>query len=161
IREHALPFSWVNSKLLEQGTVAAGVLESRSEALWLLGRKEEAIIDAREALQLYPLSHKLNLRLARLLAMSGRDREAQSQIRNAIDNSADMLLPRLYMISLLISENKPQAALKLYNLYLDDLRDLVFGDEPWWPPGGNRFLHEMFYQDDTKFVFDRLLHKKD
>ena len=25
------------------------------------------------------------------------------------------------------------------------------------PPGGNRFLHEVFYSDDIYFIFDRLL----
>jgi hypothetical protein len=160
IRSHGFPLSWVNTKLLGEGTAAAGVYEARSEALWRLGRKEEALSDAKKALELYPVSHKLNLRLARLLAETGKEREAQGQIRLAIDNSADMLMPRLYMISLLVDEKKRGRALSMYNLYMDDLKDLVFGDEPLWPPGGNRFLHEMFYQDDAKFILDRLLKDK-
>jgi tetratricopeptide (TPR) repeat protein len=157
IRTHGLPLSWVNTKLLAEGTVAAGVYESRSEALWRLGRKEEALADAKKALELYPISHKMNLRVARLLAEMGKEHEAQEQIRVAIDNSADMLMPRLYMISLLVDEKKRDRAKAMYKVYMDDLKDLVFGEEPLWPPGGNRFLHEMFYQDDAKFILDRLL----
>jgi tetratricopeptide (TPR) repeat protein len=160
IRKNGLPLSWVNSKLLAEGTVAAGVYESRSEALWRLGRKEEALADAKKALELYPVSHKLNLRVARLLAEMGKDREAKEQIRAAIDNSSDMLMPRLYMISVLMNDKKPERALAMYNVYMDDLKDLVFGEEPLWPPGGNRFLHEMFYQDDAKFILDRLLKRQ-
>jgi hypothetical protein len=99
----------------------------------------------------------MNLRVARLLTEMGKEREAQEQIRVAIDNSADMLMPRLYMISLLVDEKKRDRATAMYKVYMDDLKDLVFGEEPLWPPGGNRFLHEMFYQDDAKFILDRLL----
>jgi len=37
------------------------------------------------------------------------------------------------------------------------LTESTFAHEPMWPPGGNRFIHDVFYKDDINFVFDRLL----
>jgi hypothetical protein len=48
----------------------------------------------------------------------------------------------------------------MYDLYVQRLIDIAFGDEPLWPPGGNRFLHELIYLDDATFVFDRLIGKR-
>lgn len=157
MRLHPLPLSWVSNKFLLQGTVAAGVYEARAEALWRMKRFDEAVESARKALELNKQSHRLNLLLARMLADAGKDKEARAQIRASIDNDPDALLPRLYMLSLLIAEHDRSRALRFFNDYLDDLKDSTFGEEPMWPPGGNRYLNEIMYQDDIKFVLDRLL----
>ena len=44
-----------------------------------------------------------------------------------------------------------------YKKAMDDLTESTFAHEPVWPPGGNRFIHDVFYKDDINFVFDRLL----
>jgi len=157
IYNHPFPVSWVNTKLLRQGTVAAGVHRSRSEALWELGRRQEAIVEVRKALECTPDAFRFNLRLARLLEETGNKKEAMQQMRLAVDNHASSLLPRLYVLAELLAEDQPQAAARLYQLYMDELKDRVFGEEPWWPPGGNRYLPEVLYSDDARFIFDRLL----
>ncbi len=155
--EHPLPVSWVNTRLLKQGVIASGVHQSRSQALESLGRRDEAVAEARQALACSPDSYRLNLRLARLLAAAGDSRQARAEIRLAIKNHDNSLLPRLYMLAQLAADGEPDRMRRFYRLYLDDLTDLVFGQEPTWPPGGNRFLHELFYSEDVRFVFDRLL----
>jgi len=160
IFDHPLPVSWVTNKFLSKGVVGAGVHQARSEALWRMGRKEEAIEAARKPVEFAPDHFRFNLRLARLLAESGHLKEARQQIRLAIDNHDDTLLPRLYMIAMLKTGDHPPEALKLYGLYIQQLIDIVFGDEPLWPPGGNRYCHELIYLDDATFVFDRLIGKR-
>ncbi|HEY9867975.1 MAG TPA: tetratricopeptide repeat protein, partial [Candidatus Obscuribacterales bacterium] len=66
ILAHPPPFSWVTNKLLKEGVVGAGVQQSRSEALWRLGRRAEALEAARKAVELAPDRFRFNLRLARL-----------------------------------------------------------------------------------------------
>jgi tetratricopeptide (TPR) repeat protein len=160
ILAHPIPLSWVANKLLKEGVVGAGVQQSRSEALWRLGRREEALEAARKAVQLAPDRFRFNLRLARLAAETGNLAAARRQIRLAMDNQEDTLLPYLYMIAILKSSEKPGQAVRLYDIYVNRLIDLVFGEEPLWPPGGNRYLHELIYLDDATFVFDRLIGKR-
>lgn len=161
ILTHPPPLSWVTGKLIKGGAVGAGVQQSRSEALWRLGRKDEAIEAARKAEELAPTHFRFPLRLARLLAESGKAREARQQIHRAIDYRQDSLLPRLYMLAVLKGGANPASAARLYDLYLQDLIDTVFGQEPLWPPGGNRYLHELIYLDDATFIFDRLIGKRE
>lgn len=160
INDRPFPYSWVNNKLLRQGVVAAGVHQLRSETLWDLGRKQDSIDEARKAVETAPDNFRMYLRLARILADNGDMVGSRAAIRQAIKHHKDSLLPRLYMLAELAGMQKPAQAERFYQLYLDELHDLVFGDEPWWPPGGNRFLHEVFYSDDVTFVFDRLLSTK-
>lgn len=159
ILAHPTPFSWVTNKLLKDGVVGAGVQQSRSEALWRLGRRQEALAAARKAVELAPDRFRFNLRLARLAAETGNLGEARRQIRLAMDNQEDALLPYLYMVALLKTCDEPGQAARLYDIYVQRLTDLVFGEEPLWPPGGNRYLHELIYLDDLTFVFDRLIGK--
>ncbi|HEY9871567.1 MAG TPA: hypothetical protein V6D08_20590, partial [Candidatus Obscuribacterales bacterium] len=93
-------------------------------------------------------------------AETGNLGEARRQIRLAMDNQEDTLLPYLYMIAVLKTGEKPGQAARLYDIYVQRLTDLVFGEEPLWPPGGNRYLHELIYLDDATFVFDRLIGKR-
>ncbi len=157
LHEHPFPVSWVDTKLLRQGVVAAGVHQLRSEALWRLDRKDEAIEEAKKAIESSPDSFRMNLRLARLYADTGKLSDCRQQIRKAIKNHNDSLLPRLYMLAELAAEHNNAQLSSFYQIYLDEMIDLVYGEEPNWPPGGNRFLHEVFFSEDVTFVFDRLL----
>ncbi len=157
LRTHPLPWSWVTNTLLSKGSVAAGAQEARSEALWYLGNKEESIKAVEAALKFSPKSFRYNLRMARLFYELGRLPEARSQIRQAIDNHRDSLLPRLYMVAL-IEETKDQPkARKFYEIYKEELDYEVFGTEPHWPPGGNTFVHDVWYREDLQFVLDKLV----
>jgi tetratricopeptide (TPR) repeat protein len=158
IHDHPFPFSWVNTKLLGQGVAAAGVHQLRSEALWSLGRKSDAVAEARAAVDSSKDSFRMHLRLARLLSDTGDLPGSRAQIRLAIKNHRDSLLPRLYMLAELAANGNDDQLKRLYQIYLDEMGDLVYGEEPWWPPGGNRFSHEIFFSDDVTFIFDRLLH---
>jgi tetratricopeptide (TPR) repeat protein len=154
LRSKRLPFALVNSKIFDQGTVAANLHAARCEALFGLLRKEEAITEAERALKLKPDNFRANLRLARLYQASSQPALAKEQILKAIENHEDSFLPRLYMLSLLRQENKAEASAKLRQVYLTEFKETVFSDEPQWPPGGNRFLHELFYWNDLEFIFD-------
>lgn len=159
-RTHALPFSWVNNKLLSQGVVASGVYENRADALWRLGRKEEAIESLKKSVEFAPDHYRVHLHLARFLTESGKDKEARAAISEALKNHYDSFLPRLYMLANLIARGDTQRAMLFYDVYLQDMQDVLFGEEPMWPPGGNRFAHEMFFQDDLRYIFDRVLKGK-
>jgi tetratricopeptide (TPR) repeat protein len=151
-----LPFSLVNSKLFDQGTVAANLHGARAEAFFGLGKKKEAIWEANKALELKPDSFRANLRLARFYTANGEPNLAKEQILKAIENHENSFLPRLYMLSLLRQTNRNEAADKMRQVYLTEFKETVFTDEPQWPPGGNRFLHELFYWNDLEFIFNDL-----
>lgn len=159
--EHPFPVSWVDTKLLRQSVVAAGVHQLRSETLWRLGCKDEAIEEAKKAIESSPETFRMNLRLARLYADTGKFSACREQIRKAIKNHNDSLLPRLYMLAQLAAEHNNAQLSSFYRIYLDEMIDLVYGDEPYWPPGGNRLLHEVFFSEDVTFIFDRLLKNHD
>ncbi len=154
LREHPLPVSWVSTKIMREGKVASGLFQTRAEALWAIGRKDEAISSMRKSLELSPNSFRLNLRLARLLALSGHKKEAISQLNEAMKNHESALLPRLYMLALHPVKARP----RFYKMYLRDLDDELFGNDLMWPPGSHVFLQDVFYRDDLTFIFDRLLH---
>ena len=61
------------------------------------------------------------------------------------------------MLAELTAEDKQSMVSKFYQLYTDELKETVFDDETAWPPGGERFLHEIMYEDDVKFIFNKLL----
>ncbi len=157
LRTHPLPWSWVTNELLSKGSVAAGAQEARSEALWFLGNKEESIKAVEEALKFSPKSFRYNLRMARLFYDLGKLPEARSQIRQAIDSHRDSLLPRLYMVALLEATKDQPKAHRFYEIYAEELDYEVFGTEPHWPPGGNTFVHDIWYKDDLEFVLNKLV----
>lgn len=156
LNDNPLPFSWISFQFLSKGSPAQGIYQAKSDALWELGHKQEAIACAKKALTFSPTSYRVNLKLARMLESISQDKEAKAQIAKAIENRKNSLLPRLYMIAIAVSHS-PNDGIELYKLYENQLDETVFGQEPVWPPGGNRFLNELWYKDDLKFVFDRLL----
>ncbi|HEY9732104.1 MAG TPA: tetratricopeptide repeat protein [Drouetiella sp.] len=152
IRGHPLPFSWVSTKILREGKVASGLYQTRAEALWALGKKDEAIESMQKSLKLSP-SFRLNLKLARMMALNGQSKKAEEQLKMAMEEHDSALLPRLYMLALKTDSERPN----LYKGYLHDLDDDLFGTDLLWPPGSHVFLQDVFYRDDLTFIFDKLL----
>lgn len=157
IQDNLPAFSYTTPKLLKDGSVAAGALRARAETLWALGDKQGATDAAYRAQKAQPASYKTNLLLARLLVEDGKLAEARAQVISAIDARADELMPYLYMMAIYCQMDKRPAAERLYKQTVNTLIDDVFGEEPLWPPGGNRNLHELFSSDDVNFLFVRLL----
>lgn len=152
IRQHPAPISWVSTKIMSEGKVASGLYQTRAEALWAMGKKEEAIESMRKSLKLSP-SFRLNLKVARMLALNGQREKAEEQLKEAMEDHDSALLPRLYMLAL-----SPVAERSgLYKSYLHDLDDDLFGTDLMWPPGSHVFLQDVFYRDDLTFIFDKML----
>lgn len=152
VRENPAPFSWVSTKIMREGKVASGLYQTRAEALWALGEKDEAIKSMKKSLELSP-SFRLNLKVARMMALNGQRDKAEEQLKTAIDDHETALLPRLYMLAL--TPNSERA--NLYKSYLHDLDDDLFGADLMWPPGSHVFLQDVFYRDDLTFIFDKML----
>ncbi|MBS1952746.1 MAG: hypothetical protein JST89_01025 [Cyanobacteria bacterium SZAS-4] len=152
IREHPVPISWVSTKIMREGKVASGLYQTRAEALWAMGKKEEAIESMRKSLKLSP-SFRLNLKVARMMALNGQLDKAEEQLKDAMEDHDSALLPRLYMLALTSGAERPN----LYKSYLHDLDDDLFGTDLMWPPGSHVFLQDVFYRDDLTFIFDKML----
>lgn len=157
IQDNPPAFSYTTPKLLKDGAVAAGALRARAETLYALGDTAGAVEAAEKAQKAQPANYKTSLLLARLLAEQGKIAEARSQVVTAIDMRADELTPYLYLMALYCQMDKRPQAERLYNQSMNTLIDEVFGEEPLWPPGSNRRLHELFSSDDVSFLFPRLL----
>lgn len=154
---HPFPLSWVSSKLLQSSNVAAGIKLDRSHVLWLFGEKEKAISETRLALKQQPKNFNLELRLVRLLEESGQHKEAMAAMKTAIEDHEHSLLPKLYEFAMKSSETDAAGKSQHYQAFLDRCYLQTFGLEPWWPPGGDRMLREVFNSWDLRFVFDRVL----
>ena len=154
-RAHPFVLSWVAQKFVSQNS-AAGIYGARAEALWRMGRKNDAIEDAKIAAEHAEHSTKVKLRLARYLAAVGKRDEARALLDKLIEKHKHQLLPRLYVV-VIEKEKSKDAAQRQYIQYQDELVAEFFEKEPKWPPGGNLFFHEVIYQDDMDYVFKRLL----
>jgi hypothetical protein len=161
LRTHPPQFSFVAPKLLHSTSTAAGLQESRSKALWGIGKKDEAIIAQAYAAKLAPKSYKINLRLARLFAGLGQIENAKKTIDALAEKHKHGLLPKLYFAKLFLKENdKPKAVLTLqchYDYLMNGMANhngesAYFSTPPVWPPGGEEVLHELFYRDDIEFL---------
>jgi tetratricopeptide (TPR) repeat protein len=161
IRLHPLPISWVTNKLMTQEPVGPALVQAKAEALWAMGKKEQAIEAATKAVELAPKGFRHNLMLARMLTDVGKSQQAEEQIELAIENHKGNFLSALYMVAL--KQQHPPAvstaAKAAYAKYKAVIDDEVFAaaDGPQWPPGGERFLHDIWYRDDVEYVFSRLI----
>lgn len=160
LRDNQIPFSYAATQFLNKGVSAAGVLQARAEALMAMNRPPEAIADIKSAIAITPENFRLYLKLARYYQDTHQTAEAKSQIQKAIEKHKNSLLPRLYLISIL-NESQPDSAKATYKETQEHLLSQIFDTEPIWPPGGNRFVTDVFYQPDIHFVFDRLLNVAD
>jgi tetratricopeptide (TPR) repeat protein len=162
IRLHPLLISWISNKVMVTGTIAAGIAQARSEALWAMKRYDDAIVAAKEAAEQSPKSFAYRLRLARLYSAVKNIPEAQGEIEKAKADHKDALLPVLYTMSMFFGNGETARAKAAYDDYMKDLNNEVFTESVVWPPGGEPFLHELFRRDDLNFVFAPLIdHKKD
>lgn len=152
--------SLVRRTILHRGFATAAVYQSRAEALWHSGDKNEAIKSLKTALEFHPKSLRMHLELARWLALSGSEKEARKLLRKLSDDHEDALLPRLYLIVLTEKSGDLQKARLFYEIYSDKLDQEVFGNEPWWPPGGNRYLNDSWSRDDLRYLLDALVLEK-
>lgn len=153
-----LPISLVQRALFDHGSAACGVWQARGEALFYLGKKAEAIKSLEKAHKLYPRSLKLMIELARWKLETGDTSGCRSVLTKAIEDHGEDLLPCLYMIAADKKENQGADAIrKQCKEYLSGFDENVFGTEPWWPPGGNRFMSERYYRDDLLYLSKALL----
>jgi hypothetical protein len=156
IRDHPLPISYVTTQFLSRPAATAEVLLARSDALMAMNRTKDAIADSKNVVDCTPENFRAYLHLARQLQQVGEVEESRRQIELSITKHKDSLLPRLYLISSLRHDN-PHESSEQYKKTLDHLMARVYDGEPVWPPGGNRFVTDVFYQPDVHFVFDRLI----
>jgi tetratricopeptide (TPR) repeat protein len=154
---HPFPWSYVANRFLNVGSSGAGVHQARAHAELALGNLDGALIDAAKASEMTPDSFRTYLLQARILSEEGKEKEARIAIDKAIEHHKDSLLPRLYLIANAGSDSD-SAKQSAYAASLQHLEESTFADEPRWPPGGNLFVHDVFYSDDVHYIFDRLLH---
>lgn len=158
IRSHPFPLSWVAHKFVTQHS-AASIYGARSDALWRMGRRDEAVEDAQKASDHEGHSEVHALRLARYLASVGKFDQARAVLEQQIEKHKRHLLPRLYLVAN-EKEKSPDAARLEYEKQHEETVKEFFEQEPRWPPGGNLFFHELIHQDDMEYVFRRLLDMK-
>lgn len=156
--DNRLGISIVQRALFDHGSAVGGIMQARAEALWSLGKPKEAIESLEKAHQLYPKSLKLMIELARWKYIQGDLEGCKAILEKAIKEHDEDLLPCLYVIAADKNLNLDSAEIeKKCNQYVLDLDEIVFGEEPSWPPGGNRFLSERIYRDDVVFLAKLLL----
>jgi len=156
LRTHPLPISWVTRKLTSIGGDANLYQRARTDAMWAVGKKQEAIDLASDVAKHTPKNFRPYLRVARMYELCGKSEEAKVQVQNAIKERDDALLPRLYLLSILLKSDKP-AAQKAFDEYSKKLDSEFFREEPIWPPGGDSYITDVWYKDDLHFVWDPLL----
>lgn len=174
LRLNPAPISWAYRALFESASSKAQLGAVRAETLYRLGRPDEAIaalgnVDDK--------SHgmKAKLQLVRYLVAQGKGDRAATVLDELIEKHKDVLLPRVYREALLAAntgeieakgadgtkkaaENASIAAVKTtYEKYLRSFDEEYFGDEPAWPPGGEKAIMEMWKRDDLTFLAERLL----
>jgi hypothetical protein len=147
----------VKRTVLSKGVATAAIYQARAEALWYLGKRDQAIASLDKALEFYPKSLRMHLELARWFIVTGKSGEARKIISQMIDEHVDVLLPRLYMMVLTKQSGDEVKAKRYYEIYSDMLDLKVFGEEPWWPPGGNRLLKDSWSRDDVHFILDSVV----
>lgn len=158
LRKHPLPISWVTGKFLNSSTVAAGLCIERARLSWLLGKRDEALQLAEKSFEYAPTSLRHRLYKARLLVESGKPDQARAELDKLIEQKESALLPRLYLLALAESPQvRNPSPNKEYENQLAACYAETFGEEPYWPPGGNRFFTELWYSEDLRFLMDRFL----
>jgi tetratricopeptide (TPR) repeat protein len=157
LRLNPLPISYITPRLTSFGGVSETYQQARWEALWALGRREEALAVAKSVADQSPKGFRSHLKVARLYSELGNDQAAQAQIEEATKKREDALLPRFYLFSYFMGKHESDQARQKFNEYSAKLDDEVFGKEPAWPPGDIRYVDSVWYEDDLKFVLNRLL----
>lgn len=152
------PVSWIKYKVFKDGNAAIGLMSARSEILFQLKRVDEAIEECKKALKINPKAFRINFQIARMLTSQNKYDEANKQVQEAIDTKkTDTFLPRSYMLAIETEKSGDQVSQKLFETYLKEFDESVFKDEPVWPPGGERMVHDVWFRNDLTFVYERLL----
>ena len=144
--------------MMAQGPIAADLQQARGETLWAIGRKDEALEALLKSQEIEPTDFRRKLTLAKMYAETGKFKQARAELTDAIDPKATAFLPRAYMLALMKAEKKDGTARKLYEIYMDDLDDILFAEEPMYPPHKARMsLLDVWHREDVKFILDRLI----
>lgn len=159
LRAHPLPVSYITKFFLNVGANASGVSTARADALWHMGRYDDAIAESRKAIDTSPESFRTYLHYAQYLEETGHLAEAEAQMEKAVEKHKNSLLPRLYLMANAIDQKKGLSG-TVYKQSMDELTDKVFESEPYWPPGGNSYIADVYYSRDIYFILDRLLGTK-
>lgn len=156
VRAQKLKWSWVYGQFMAKGRLEADLLNARADVLTRLKRYREALDSLNQAQKEVPGSLKTSLRTARLLYQTGDFKGARAELTSAIEEHKSSFLARLYMIALYRSAGKDATAESFFRIYRQELNDEVYGEEPAWPPGGQRFVHDLWFSEDLDFVFGKL-----
>ena len=129
---HPFQFSWVTHKLLDADNTKSGIIQLRAESLWDMGKRDEAVLCLKQALELPGKNFRLHLRLGRMLTDMGREKEALATLAEAVDEKREALVPRAYTFVLLATKKEPNpaAARRYFNIAMADFDDQVFEEEP-------------------------------
>ncbi len=146
----------VKNALFQTGAAASRLWQARAEALWYLGKRAEAIESLAKAVTFMPTNYKINLEMARWLCREGKNKEGRAYLLSAIESNSDSMLLKLLVLNELYADKKKDQAKKLEKIYLENLDDDLFGDEPVWPPGGNRVVKEGWVRDDIEHILSEL-----
>lgn len=149
-------FSPVKSALFQTGAAASRLWQARAEALYYQGNHKEAIVALAKACDYLPTNYKMSLEMARWLSKEGDNRGARSYVMRAVDANSDSMITRLLILNWLYADKKKLQAKNMQKIYLDNLDQDLFGEEPVWPPGGNRVVKEGWIKDDLEYLLQEL-----
>lgn len=149
-------FSPVKNALFHTGAAASRLWQARAEALYHQGNRKEAIGALAKACDYLPSNYKMSLEMARWLAKEGDRNGARVYVTRAVDANSDSMITRLLILNWLYADKKKVQAEHMQKIYLDNLDDDLFGEEPVWPPGGNRVVKEGWVRDDLDFLLQEL-----
>ncbi|MDX2108423.1 MAG: tetratricopeptide repeat protein [Candidatus Melainabacteria bacterium] len=149
-------FSPVKSALFHTGAAASRLWQARAEALYHQGDHKEAIGALAKACDYLPSNYKMSLEMARWLAKEGDKNGARVYVTRAIDANSDSMISRILILNWLYADKKKVQAEHMQKIYLENLDQDLFGEEPVWPPGGNRVVKEGWVKDDLDFLLQEL-----
>lgn len=154
IREHPFPLSWAYKALFNNANSQAQLKAMRAQTLYQLGKLKDSIILMEEACDGSPSGFKNQLILTRYLYEDKQFEKAREILTKVLEKHKDVLMPRIYKMSLVapgVGRDKE------YKEALAELDEQVFGAEPCWPPGGEKPIMEMWRRDDLVFLSKRFV----
>lgn len=149
--------SWVSTKLIKHGSIAASLEEQKARSYFALNQIKAAQACAQKALELNAKSYRLNLFNMRLAQAAGNCDQAYLYGLTAVSQRENNLLPRLYLIAFFKENKKDLLAQTYYEMTRADFANSTFEGEPLWPPGSQKMLHEIIYENDLNFIFNNLI----
>lgn len=149
-------FSPVKSALFHTGAAASRLWQARAEALYHQGHRKEAVGALAKACEFLPSNYKMSLEMARWLSKEGDKVGARDYVTRAVEANSDSMITRLLILNWLYADKKKVQAEHMQKIYLDNLDQDLFGEEPVWPPGGNRVVKEGWIKDDLEYLLHEL-----